>query len=182
MADFLFDGEATRDALKALAELLALRGVEHQTLILVGGSYLALHNLRESTRDIDSVTRLESATKDAIAEIGERRGYAADWLNDNAAAFRPAGLTTEECNILFDQSALTVLGPSADWIFTMKLYAGRTVDHDDLIRLWPHTGFIRSVEAVERLRSAYPFAPNDPYLEQFIESIRRRAVQFPGNG
>ena len=57
MPEFLFDGKATLAALLSLAGLLAARAVGHQTLIIVGGSYLALNDLRESTRDIDSVTR-----------------------------------------------------------------------------------------------------------------------------
>jgi hypothetical protein len=51
--ELLFDEKETLAALHALADLLATRTVEHQTLIIVGGSYLALNNLRESTCDID---------------------------------------------------------------------------------------------------------------------------------
>ena len=87
----------------------------------------ALNDLRESTRDIDSVTRLQAVTKQAISEIGQQHGYANDWLNDSAAAFRPSGLRIEDCTVLFDHHALTILGPTADWIFLMKLYAGRTI-------------------------------------------------------
>jgi hypothetical protein len=77
-------------------------------------------------------------TKQAIVEIGQQHGYSSHWLNDHAAAFRPIGLTTEDCTIVFDHPALTILGPST-WIFLMKLYAGRTIDHRDLTRLWPLT-------------------------------------------
>ncbi len=178
MPEFLFDGKETLAALRSLADLLATQAVEHETLIIVGGSYLALNDLRESTRDIDSVTRLQAATKRAILEIGQQHGYASDWLNDAAAAFRPTGLRIEDCAVLFEHQALTILGPSADWIFLMKLYAGRTVDHQDLTRLWPHTKFDTSNEVIERLRDAYPLAPDDPYLGEYVDVIRRRAEAY----
>ena len=38
MPEFLFDGKAMLAALRSLADLLAARAVEHQTLIIVGGS------------------------------------------------------------------------------------------------------------------------------------------------
>ena len=179
MHEFLFDGKATLAALRSLADLLAARAVEHQTLIIVGGSYLALNDLRESTRDIDSVTRLQAVTKQAISEIGQQHGYANDWLNDSAAAFRPSGLRIEDCTVLFYHHALTILGPTADWIFLMKLYAGRTIDHQDLTRLWPRTKFRNSDEVIERFYDAYPFAPEDPYLADYIEAIATAEQKRP---
>ena len=44
MPEFVFDGKATLAALRSLADLLAARAVEHQTLIIVGGSYLVLNS------------------------------------------------------------------------------------------------------------------------------------------
>ncbi len=68
MPEFLFDAKPTLAALRS-PDLLATRAVEHQTLIIVGGSYVALNDLRESTRDIDSMTRLQRVTNQAIFEI-----------------------------------------------------------------------------------------------------------------
>ena len=87
MTDLLFDGEETIAALRALADLLHSRAAPHQEIIIVGGSYLAIRNLRQASRDVDSVTRVESATKQAVAEIGQSRGYEREWLNDAAASF-----------------------------------------------------------------------------------------------
>lgn len=63
MSDALFDRETVLDCLQTLAGLLAERGVPHQSIILIGGSYLALQDLRESTRDVDTVTHLDSVTR-----------------------------------------------------------------------------------------------------------------------
>jgi hypothetical protein len=42
-------------------------------LVVVGGSYLALHDLRESTADVDSLTKLPDGVRDAVRTVGERR-------------------------------------------------------------------------------------------------------------
>jgi hypothetical protein len=175
MNDLLFDGEETITALRALADLLQEARVPHQEIIIVGGSYLAILNLRRATRDVDSITRIAFATKQAIAEIGRAHGYDAEWLNDAAASFYPIGLTIDHCTVLFKHPALTVLGPSADWIFLMKLDAARTVDFPDLQKLWAHTGFRNADEAVERFKLAYPMSPDDPYLTEFVNEIIQSA-------
>jgi hypothetical protein len=175
MTDLVFDGEETLDALRALADLLQNLGAAHQEIIIVGGSYLAIKNLRQATRDVDSVTRVEFATKRAIAEIGQSRGYEADWLNDAAASFYPIGLTVDHCTVLLEHPSLTVLGPSADWIFLMKLDAARAIDLPDLQKLWAHTGFLNAFEVVERFKEAYPMSPTDPYLITYVEEIIQAA-------
>jgi hypothetical protein len=179
MHEFLFNSEATLDALQGLADLLADRSTQHQTLIIVRGSYLALHNLRHATRDVDSITRITAETKRAIADIAKQRNYAPEWLNDAAAAFYPIGLLLEDCSPLFEHRALTVVGPTPDWIFLMKLFAGRTVDQDDLRRLWPHTSFGDAAEVVERYSAAYPFSPDDPFLAEYVEEIIRSSGSRP---
>lgn len=96
-------------------------------------------------------------------------------MNDDAAPFVPAGLTAEHCASVFDGSALTVLAPSADWIFVMKLYAARAVDRPDMVRLWPHTGFESTETAVARYWAAYPHAPADEHLDGYVADIAARA-------
>jgi hypothetical protein len=169
-----FDRARLLSALASLDEALQARGLPRQDLIVVGGSYLALAHLRDSTMDVDVVTRLTEATRQAVAEVADRHGVSARWLNDNAATFRPRGLTAEHCTTVVDGPALRVLAPSADWIFLMKMYSGRLVDRPDLARLWTHTGFTAPAEAVARYWQAYPHAPEDPYLEGFIAEILRQ--------
>ena len=79
------------------------------------------------------------------------------------------------CSTLYDHEALTVLGPSADWVFLMKLYAGRAVDHDDLIKLWPRCGFASVEDAVRRYWDAYPHAADDEYLVNYVREIAQAA-------
>jgi transcriptional regulator with XRE-family HTH domain len=118
------------------AHELANRGLS-ACLIVVGGSYLALHDLRESTVDVDTVTRLEADIMAVIEAIAHRHDLRADWLNDSAAPFSPAGLRIEDCRILYECEQLTVLGPPAGQVFLMKLLAGRAPDHDDIVPCGP---------------------------------------------
>jgi len=171
----LFDRNRMLAALDSLDRKLEAQGQPHQELIVVGGSYLALVELRESTRDVDVVTRLTSATRRAVREVASEQSLPPRWMNDDAATFVPAGLTAAHCARVFDGSALTVLAPSADWIFIMKLYAARAVDGPDMIRLWPRTGFESTEAAVARYWAGYPHAPADEYLDAYVADIAARA-------
>jgi hypothetical protein len=168
------DRERMLVVLADLDRTLDARDLPHQELITVGGSYLAMVRLRAATMDVDVVTRLTEATRAAIGEVAGRHGLGPRWLNDSAAVFRPAGLTVASCTPVFEGSALRVLTPSADWVFLMKMYAGRLVDRPDLVKLWPHTGFATAAEAVERYWDAYPHAPDDAHLDGFVENIIRQ--------
>lgn len=148
----------------------------HQRLVLVGGSYLALEELRESTRDVDTVTRLDEQLRFAIAEVGVELGLTPTWLNDRSAPFRPTGLADEDCEIAFEGTALVALVPSPDWIFLMKLNAGRFVDRADLVRLWPLTGFTSPQAAVNRYWRAYPDAAEDEFLVNYVSQIANEAT------
>lgn len=168
---FLFDREMLLAALAKLDQALEAREVEHQELIVVGGSYLALADLRQSTRDVDTITRLIASVRAAIDEVGADVGFPPGWLNDRAAGFAPSGLGVEHCSPAFEGLALTVLVPSADWIFLMKLYSARTIDRPDMIKLWPLARFESAAAAVERYWDAYPHAPTDDFLKSFVASI-----------
>ena len=64
------------DNLLEVAEILGASGRAQTRLIVVGGSYLALHGLRESTRDVDTITVLDEAVRSAVQEVASRRGLA----------------------------------------------------------------------------------------------------------
>ncbi len=164
-----------RSALAALDRVMAERGLPQQRLVVVGGSYLALEGLRESTRDVDTVTRLDEQLRPAIAEVGAELGLDAAWLNDSSVAFRPAGLADDDCGIAFEGTALVVLVPSPDWIFLMKLNAGRFVDRPDMVRLWRLTGFASPQAAVDRYWDAYPAAADDQFLVTYVNEIANEA-------
>jgi hypothetical protein len=137
---------------------------------------MALHELREATRDIDTITRITAAMRDALDAVTAELGFEADWLNDRAGMYLPQGLAAETCEVLLEHPLLRVLDPPADYVFVMKLYAARgSVDHDDMVRLWPHCTFTTAREAVALYRQAYLHAPDDEHLASYVEQIANEA-------
>lgn len=148
-------------------------------LVVVGGSYLALHDLRESTMDVDSLTRLEDEVAAVIRVVADRHDLRPDWLNDSAAPFAPSGLRVEDCQILYQHKDLTVLGPLPSQVFLMKLLAGRAPDHDDMVALWELCDFRSAQAAVDAYHLAYPFEEPDPYLVDYVQQIADLARAHP---
>ncbi|MFC9691932.1 DUF6036 family nucleotidyltransferase [Kribbella sp. NPDC056951] len=149
------------------------------TMVIVGGSYLALVDLRESTADVDSLTRLSDEMKSAVRRVADRHGLRPNWLNDSAAMFAPAGLRADDCEVRFQTSHLTVLAPPPDLVFLMKLLAARAPDHDDMVALWPRCAFPDAQAAVDTFYAAYPFEEHDPYLVDYVQQIADQSLK-PG--
>jgi hypothetical protein len=179
----LFDHDEILAALNDLAGALTEEDFAQPgasvDLIVVGGAYLALRELRVSTDDIDTVTRLGKELTQVIEEVAGRHGLARDWLNDHAAPYKPDGLTIEQCELVFDRKPLRVYLPPEATIFLMKLAAARNdpteQDRSDMIALWPRCGFQSPAEAVQRFFDAYPVEVEDPYLEKYVAEIARIA-------
>jgi len=66
---FLFDRAVIDAGLLRLDEVLVERSLPRQRLVVVGGSYLALADLRHATRDIDTITRITEAIRLAGAVL-----------------------------------------------------------------------------------------------------------------
>ena len=71
MSDQLLDATAIQAYLAEVADELG--STSQRTLIIVGGALLAWHGLRDSTRDVDTVERLDRDVKKAIRERAQRR-------------------------------------------------------------------------------------------------------------
>lgn len=170
----------SRDDIVALvtevANELPARQPRH-TIIVVGGSLLAWHGLRDTTADVDSIRRLHVELQQAVARVAERHDLEADWLNDSAAAYWPQTLEESECEVLLDHPSLLVLGAPYRAVFLMKLLAvlNRAADYDDLVRLWPLCGFNSPEEAAAEMYEAFPAAPEDPYLADYVANIARES-------
>lgn len=159
------------DHLREVAEILGAGGQAQTRLIVVGGSYLALHGLREATRDVDIITVLDEAVSSAVHEVARRRGLAPHWLNAHARPWTPAGLREQDCHVLLEHANLLVLGPPADQIFLMKLSASRAPDHNDMVVLWPLCGFADAGDVVSRFYAAYPNEEPDPFMTEYVQRI-----------
>ena len=158
-----------------VATELPPRGPQH-VIVVVGGSLLAWHHLRETTVDVDSIRRIDDELASAVATVAARHDLAPRWMNDRAAAFVPQTFDEALCEVLLDRPRLRVLGLPLRDAFLMKLFAGRDRDQADLVVLWSHCGFAYAREAVDAMYEAYPAAPDDPHLESFVEQIIQEAT------
>jgi hypothetical protein len=167
-------GVAIRSHLQEVADQLDGPGPQH-TLVLVGGALLAWHGLRDTTRDVDSLRRLDTELRRAVERVAKLHGLTADWLNDNAAGFRPVTFDEQDCDVLLDHPRLLVLGAPLDQVFLMKLYRVEAQDYEDLIRMWPQCSFASPADAAAQFQLAYPHAPDDPGLVAMIVDIESAA-------
>ena len=142
-----------------------------QTVIVVGGALLALHGLREATRDVDSVERVGPELRAAIARVATRHDLAPRWLNDSASSFLPATFDRRECSEIMTRRSFRVLGAPLDQVFLMKLFASRALDTDDLEALWPCCSFGSPEAAAAAFYQAYPLEERDQHLADHIRAI-----------
>lgn len=170
MPDRPLDGPAIRAVLEKVAQELSAEGAVH-TIVIVGGSLLAMQGLRHTTVDVDSVRRLDPELLAAVRAVAARRDLSPSWLNDHSAPFAPATLREQDCSLLLEAGRLRVLGAPLSQVFLMKLYAARARDYDDLVVLWPRAGFASPAAAATAFRAAFPHAPEDPYLSAFVGDI-----------
>ncbi|MCP3938535.1 MAG: hypothetical protein GY708_24575 [Actinomycetia bacterium] len=164
------DGPTLLGYVEEVADLLADDGAKRR-LVVVGGALLAWYGLRDATRDVDSVERLDEALRTAAETVAARHDLSPGWINDSASQFLPAGFDLAGATILLDHPRLLVVGPAVDHVFVMKLFAGRAVDTDDLRQLWSHTSFETSTQAVAAFEAAYPHEDPDPHLAEWLNSV-----------
>lgn len=163
-----------RDVLEALfdelgRELDALGTAAE--IVMVGGSWLLWHGRRTATWDVDSARRLSDHLTIASRHVASRHDLAEDWVNDGAAMFWPADADYADCTTVHISGGLTVKIPPAEVMFVMKLYRANAQDHEDMVSLWQHCSFADPDSAAEAFRRAYPHAPDDEFLSNYIAEI-----------
>lgn len=72
---------------------------------------------------------------------------------------------------MLDHPHLQVLGAPLQQVFVMKLYAGRSLDFDDLVALWPRCSFVGPEDAADLFHQAYPHLEPDPFLRDYVRHI-----------
>lgn len=175
MARGLLEDRAELEALfDELANELDQVGTTAQ-IVMVGGAWMLWHSQRMSTRDVDSARKLGSDLKRAAIKIAERHDLSQEWLNDSAAPFWPSTASYEDCELIYQHGALEVRSPGPQVIFVMKLYRADPQDREDLVSLWSLCDFRNSDEAARAFQQAYPHAPEDDYLADYIADVARDA-------
>jgi hypothetical protein len=162
-------GTDITNLLSEVAEELS-EGYEHR-IVVVGGALLALHGLRETTRDVDSVTPVDPELREAVARVAARHGLAPAWLNDHAKPYLPVTFREAACEVLIDLPSFTILGAPFDQVFLMKLFASRAADTEDLELLWEHCSFATPEEAADAFHRGYPHLEVDEYLADHIRAL-----------
>ena len=109
------------------------------SLVIVGGSLLAWHGLRQTTEDVDSVRHLGAELRTAVASVASDHGLSPTWLNANAASFIPATFDAGECEVFLYHPRLLVLGAPLRDVFVMRIYRGSPNGLDDMVAMWPRT-------------------------------------------
>jgi hypothetical protein len=140
-------------------------------IVVVGGALLALHGLREATRDVDSTTAIDEELRVAVARVAARHGLAPAWLNDRARPYLPATFQEDDCQVLIDRPNLTIMGAPLDQVLLMKVFASRAADADDIQILWEHCSFETPEEAADAFHRAYPHEEVDEHLADHIRGL-----------
>ena len=162
------DGVGWRRILESLADELGSEG-DPIELVIAGGAAVAWRHDTRRSLDVDSIEELSDEVKLAASRVGQQHGLASDWLNDYAQVFAPA-FARSECTPVMSRHRLQVLALPARALFVMKLLAARARDIEDLIVLWPDTGFASTQEAVAYYYGCYPHEDVDPHLADFIRT------------
>jgi len=176
----VLDGDAIKRLVTEVADELA--GNEQRMIVVVGGSLLAWHGLRETTRDVDSIRRIDDDLRDAVRRVAERHGLALDWLNDLSEAFAPVGFDVEACEVLLEHPRLRALGAPFRDVFLMKLRRGDPQDLIDMRVLWPYVQnqFATAADVVDAFLEAFPSEPEDEYLDRLVvDELAKGGVNLP---
>jgi hypothetical protein len=153
--------------LNELADELEAQGI-HGDLFLVGGAAMALaYSARRATRDLDAVFEPKHVIYELAHRVGDRHGLPDDWLNDGVKGFRPG--SDPGATVLFDRPGLAVRIASPRYLFAMKMLAARVErDVDDIEVLYRLSGFRTLEEALDHVRSLYPYQPIPPKAPQYL--------------
>ena len=172
----LLSGDQIRDLLSEVAHELDPSRAQ-ATVLVVGGSLMALHGLRQATEDVDTSIRLDADMRAAVRVVAERRHLAIDWLNDHSATWHPHTLRLEDCVVLLEHPRLRVLGAPLPAVFLMKLNRSQPQDVVDMIALWPLVvdEFPTACAVTDSFYAAFPNEQQDDGLDNYVRDLARRA-------
>jgi hypothetical protein len=162
-------------ALAELAERLNARNVKAR-IYLVGGAVMVLaFSARFSTGDIDGSMYPTEDVLGVAAEIGERRGLGAEWLNNSARQFIPI-FKEPNWQPIRKSGNVEVVAADERSMLAMKMRAGRgSRDRADINFLVKRCGITSVAEALNLYDEYFPEDPLPdralPLLDEAIEVL-----------
>jgi len=179
------------EALAALGELLAARGL-HYEVVIVGGGNLILRGLigRPTTKDLDilgewtpdgiaSIRPMPGPLREAIVDVGRAFGLASDWLNTGPDSLLALGLPSGFVGRLERRD----FGGLVAWLagrydmVCFKLYAAvdqgsRSRHFQDLADLSPGRD-----DLLEAARWTMSHDPSPGFRSLLVETVRELGVE-----
>lgn len=148
------DRDQIEQYLREVGAELAAQGLTGEILI-TGGAYMALVlQSRASTKDVDAVPISDPAPlRDAAANVARKHGLPSDWLNDGVKGFIAVEPTAR---LWGDYEGLRVYEPGEDYMFAMKVSAGRPEDLRDITALRDALGLETTDEALAIIEQYVP--------------------------
>jgi len=156
--------------LRMLGEELQKRQVTGEILLAGGAVMLLKIQNREVTKDIDAYFPPEQADviREAAKVVADREGLAYDWINDAVEGFFYTQPPTEEWA---EYPGLRVYFPSLDYLFAMKVVAGRPQDIEDMKALANELGVSDAQDALAIVKKYIPEQLLVPRIQYVIEEI-----------
>jgi hypothetical protein len=140
-------------ALAMLDVELGRHGQRASIHLVVGAVMCLVFRTREATRDVDGWFDEPGVVRAAAARVAEALQLPADWLNDAAKGFLPAGARFESWRVLPN---LEIFVADARTLFAMKCAAARTEeDAGDIRVLAGKLGLTASREALALVEQYY---------------------------
>jgi hypothetical protein len=162
-------------ALAELAERLNARNVKAKIYLVGGAVMLLAFDARFTTGDIDGAMHPTDDVLAVTAEIGERRGLGAEWLNNSAQQFIPA-FKEPNWQPIFKSGNVEIVAADEHSMLAMKMRVGRgSRDRLDINFLVKRCGVTSVAEALDLYEECFPEDPlpdrTIPLLEEAIEAL-----------
>ncbi len=156
--------------LRMLGQELLQRHLTGEILLAGGAVMLLVVQNREVTKDIDAYFKPEQADiiREAARVVADREGLAYDWINDGVKGFFYAQPPVEQWA---EYPGLRVYIPSLDYLFAMKVVAGRPQDIEDIKALAHELNLSNAQEALTLVKRYVPEQLLVPRIEYIIEEI-----------
>jgi hypothetical protein len=171
--------EEIESALAELAGQLNARNVKAR-IYLVGGAVMVLaFDARFSTGDIDGAIHPIEDVLAVAAEIGERRGLGAEWLNNSASQFIPV-FKEPNWQPIFKSGNVEIVAADERSMLAMKMRAGRgSRDRPDINFLVKRCGVTSVAEALDLYKEYFLEDPLPdrtlPLLDEAIAALGLRS-------